>query len=102
MLQFTYKLKIAERVKGKCSRHPRYNPEKMDAPESVAHVHAVSPSMTSIRPASPWTPPNASSSAERRPGLVPVNPVVQEPRVRPTIDRGFTSYRSFNRRLGLE
>jgi hypothetical protein len=28
MLQFTYKLKIAERVKGKCSRHPRYNPEK--------------------------------------------------------------------------
>jgi hypothetical protein len=28
MLQFTYKLKITERVKGKCSRHPRYNPEK--------------------------------------------------------------------------
>jgi hypothetical protein len=28
MLQFTYKLKISERVKGKCSRHPRYNPEK--------------------------------------------------------------------------
>jgi hypothetical protein len=28
MLQFTYKLKINERVKGKCSRHPRYNPDK--------------------------------------------------------------------------
>jgi hypothetical protein len=28
MLQFTYKLKLSERVKGKCSRHPRYNPEK--------------------------------------------------------------------------
>ena len=28
MLQFTYKLKITERVKGKCSRRPRYNPEK--------------------------------------------------------------------------
>jgi hypothetical protein len=28
MLQFTYKLKITERVKGKCGRHPRYNPEK--------------------------------------------------------------------------
>jgi hypothetical protein len=28
MLQFTYKLKVTERVKGKCSRHPRYNPEK--------------------------------------------------------------------------
>jgi hypothetical protein len=28
MLQFTYKLKITERVKGKCERHPRYNPEK--------------------------------------------------------------------------
>lgn len=28
MLQLTYKLKIAERVKGKCNRHPRFNPEK--------------------------------------------------------------------------
>jgi hypothetical protein len=27
-LQFTYKLKLTERVKAKCSRHPRYNPEK--------------------------------------------------------------------------
>jgi hypothetical protein len=29
MLQSTYKLKLTERVKAKCSRHPRYNPEKV-------------------------------------------------------------------------
>ena len=28
MFQFSYKLKIAERVKAKCERHPRYNPER--------------------------------------------------------------------------
>ena len=28
MFQFTYKLKVSERVKAKCDRHPRYNPEK--------------------------------------------------------------------------
>jgi hypothetical protein len=28
MFKFTYKLKLTERVKAKCSRHPRYNPEK--------------------------------------------------------------------------
>jgi hypothetical protein len=28
VLQFTYKLKLSERVKAKCSHHPRYNPEK--------------------------------------------------------------------------
>ena len=28
MLQFNYKLKVAERVKAKCERHPRYNPER--------------------------------------------------------------------------
>ena len=28
MLQFTYKLKLTERVKAKCGRHPRYNPER--------------------------------------------------------------------------
>jgi hypothetical protein len=30
MIQFTYKLKLNERVKATCSRHPRYNPEKHD------------------------------------------------------------------------
>jgi len=28
MMKFAYKLKITERVSAKCSRHPRYNPEK--------------------------------------------------------------------------
>ena len=28
MLQFSYKLKVSERVKAKCARHPRYNPER--------------------------------------------------------------------------
>jgi hypothetical protein len=28
MFQFTYKLKVTERVKAKCNRHPRYNPER--------------------------------------------------------------------------
>ena len=28
MFQFNYKLKVAERVKAKCKRHPRYNPER--------------------------------------------------------------------------
>jgi hypothetical protein len=28
MFQFTYRLKVSERVKAKCNRHPRYNPER--------------------------------------------------------------------------
>jgi hypothetical protein len=28
MFQFNYKLKVAERVKAGCNRHPRYNPER--------------------------------------------------------------------------
>jgi hypothetical protein len=28
MFQFTYKLKITERIKATCERHPRYNPER--------------------------------------------------------------------------
>jgi hypothetical protein len=28
MFQFSYKLKVEERVKAKCERHPRYNPER--------------------------------------------------------------------------
>jgi hypothetical protein len=30
MIQFTCKLKLNEWVRAKCSRHPRYNPEKHD------------------------------------------------------------------------
>ncbi len=28
MFQFNYKRKVSERVKAKCDRHPRYNPER--------------------------------------------------------------------------
>ena len=28
MMKLAYKLKVAERLTAKCSRHPRYNPEK--------------------------------------------------------------------------
>ncbi len=28
MFQFSYKLRVTERVKAKCERHPRYNPER--------------------------------------------------------------------------
>ena len=28
MFPFHYKLKVSERVKAKCNRHPRYNPER--------------------------------------------------------------------------
>ena len=28
MFQFSYKLKVAERIKAKRERHPRYNPER--------------------------------------------------------------------------
>ena len=28
MFKLSYKLTVRERVQGKCSRHPRYNPEK--------------------------------------------------------------------------
>ena len=28
MLKFSYKLKVSERLTAKCSRHPRYNPER--------------------------------------------------------------------------
>jgi hypothetical protein len=27
MLQFTYRLSVKERIKARCPRHPRYNPE---------------------------------------------------------------------------
>jgi hypothetical protein len=36
MFQFSYKLKVAERVKAKCERHPRYNPSETDEKASMA------------------------------------------------------------------
>jgi hypothetical protein len=36
MFQFSYKLRVAERVKAKCERHPRYNPSETDEKASMA------------------------------------------------------------------
>ena len=84
MLQFTYKLKITERVKGKCSRHPRYNPEK-DGRAGIrggcsccfslydlyqARIALDAAQREFIRRAAPWAPPrqprrlNSASEAE--------------------------------------
>jgi hypothetical protein len=36
MFQFNYKLEVAERVKAKCERHPRYNPtSRMNHPFKI-------------------------------------------------------------------
>jgi hypothetical protein len=83
MLQFTYKLKITERVKGKCNRHPRYNPEK-DGRAGIrgacsccfslydlyqARVALDVAQREFIRRAAPWTRPR-----ERRRTNTPVRP----------------------------
>jgi hypothetical protein len=47
MLQFNYKLKVAERVKAECERHPRYNPER----EGRAGIKAKLHLFLSFRPA---------------------------------------------------
>jgi hypothetical protein len=49
MFQFSYKLKVSERVKAKCERHPRYNPERKDEEASRADALPVSLSSTSTR-----------------------------------------------------
>jgi hypothetical protein len=77
MMQFTYKLTITERVKGKCNRHPRYNPEK-DGRAGIrgacsccfslydlyrARVALDAAQREFIRRAAPWTRPRQ----QRRP-----------------------------------
>ena len=42
MFQFTYKLKVSERVRAKYERHPRYNPERDGRGESRAVVPPAS------------------------------------------------------------
>ena len=79
MLQFTYKLKITERVKGKCNRHPRYNPEKdgragirgaCSCCFSLYDLHQARIALDAaqrefIRRAAPWTrPPKARRKRE--------------------------------------
>jgi hypothetical protein len=56
MFQFSYKLKVAERVKAKCERHPRYNRSGKDAGESRGDAPLASLSPTCIRRGYRWTP----------------------------------------------
>ena len=69
MFQFNYKLKVAERVKAKCERHPRYNPERdgrggikggCSTCFSLFDLHQARLSLDAahrefLRRASPWT-----------------------------------------------
>lgn len=69
MLQFIYKLKISVRVKAKCDRHLRYNPEregregvKGECPTCITHfdLHQAKLSLDAahrdfLRKAEPWT-----------------------------------------------
>jgi hypothetical protein len=56
MFQFTYKLKVAERVKAKCERHPRYNPERDGEEASKADARPVFLCTTCIKRGSCLTP----------------------------------------------
>jgi hypothetical protein len=71
MFQFNYKLKVSERVKAKCERHPRYNPERggrggikglmFDLLLSLFSLHQAKLSLDAahrefLRRALPWTP----------------------------------------------
>ena len=49
-------IKVTERVKAKCERHPLYNPERDGRGASRAHVRPVSLSSTCIRRGYRWTP----------------------------------------------
>jgi hypothetical protein len=69
MFQFNYKLKVAERLKAKCKRHPRYNPERegrggikggCSTCFSLFDLHQARLSLDAahrefLRRASPWT-----------------------------------------------
>jgi hypothetical protein len=61
MFQFSYKLKVAERVKAKCERHPRYNPEREGRGGIKGGCSLASLSLTYIRRGYGWTPPQGVS-----------------------------------------
>jgi len=80
MIQFNYKLKVSERVKAKCDRHPRYNPVRegrggikggCSTCFSLFDLHQARLSLDSahrdfLRRALPWTrisQPRAKSSS---------------------------------------
>ena len=49
MFQFSYKLEIVERIKARCERHPRYNPERDGRGRHQGRMLDLLLSMTSIR-----------------------------------------------------
>ena len=61
MFQFSYKLKVSERVKAKCERHPATTPNVMDEAASRADALPASRSMTCTRHGSLLTPHTVSS-----------------------------------------
>lgn len=72
MFQFTYKLRVTERVKGKCERHPRYNRSGTGAAESRVDARPATLSSTCIRRGYRLTPHIGSFYEEhcRGPGFV--------------------------------
>ena len=71
MLKFTYKQTIRERIKAKCGKHPRYNPER-DGREGIrggcstcwqlydldqARIRLDTALHDFVRRAAPWTAP---------------------------------------------
>jgi len=81
MLKFTYKQIIRERVRAKCQRHPRYNPEKdgrsgikggCSTCYSLHDLHQARLRLDSaihdfVRRATPWTPPAKPPKAKPSP-----------------------------------
>lgn len=81
MLKFTYKQTIRERVTAKCSRHPRYNPEKEgrsgikggcstcyglhDLPQSRLQLDAAIRHFQRL--AGPWSRPSKPRGPEAQP-----------------------------------
>ena len=73
MFQFTYKLKVAERVKAKCERHPRYNPEREGRGGIKGGCSTCSLYLTYIRRGYRLMPHIGSFCEERRRGLTYVS-----------------------------
>jgi hypothetical protein len=70
MLKFRYKLRLDERVRAKCPRHPRYDP-KRKAGTSRAFARPASTYTTSTKPALPWMLRYASLSVAPGRGPLP-------------------------------
>ena len=86
MMKLAYKLKVAERLTAKCSRHPRYNPEKegrggikggcmgcwalFDLYQSRIALEASAQKFQRL--AAPWARPRQPRSQKRTPPAVEI------------------------------